>query len=256
MSLFITLFGGMALTAVLYGLGRMARLSNFWAAVNACALPVFAYLAWAFANRPSLDAITLHVVAYPTVSVLLFQLYGERRAGKAQMHWVPLMMMGMFVLLTVLMGGFVYIAKEGLPPALARMLLPGSPQTVHTGFAGVVAHHEEAAKSIAAQRAMDERLRQLGWNIAVQGLQDARAGQPLSVSVHIQDRDGTPLRQARVRMALSRPGAEADWLLLHGTTAGHFERQIPATASGTWIWRLSVSAQGETIHLERDIDLH
>lgn len=259
MSLFITLFGGMALTAVLYGFGRLARLSNFWAAVSACGVPVFAYFGWAFATQPSLDAITLHVIAYPTVSVLLFQLYGERRHAQgpdaAPLHWAPLMMVGLFVVLTVIMGGFVYIAKEGLPPQLARLLLPGSPETVHTGFAGVVAHHDEAAKSISAHRNMDERLRRLGWQIAVEGMEAARAGQPIALTVRLSDRDGAPVPDARIAIALTRPGVAPAWLSLHSARNGHFERQLPAQAAGAWVAQLRISAQSQDFTLEKDLVL-
>lgn len=259
MSLFITLFGGMALTAVLYGFGRLARLSNFWAAVSACGVPVFAYFGWAFVTHPSLDAITLHVIAYPTISVLLFQLYGQRRHAQgpnaAPLHWAPLMMMGLFVVLTVLMGGFVYIAKEGLPPPLARLLLPGSPEAVHTGFAGVVAHHDEAAKSISTHRNMDERLRRLGWQITVEGMETARAGQPIALTVRLSDRHGAAIPDAHIAIALTRPGTAPEWLPLHGTAGGRFERQLPARATGTWIAQLRFSAQAQEITLEKDLVL-
>lgn len=256
MSLFLTLFGGMALTAVLYGLARLGRLSNFWAAVSACGIPTAAYFGWAFGTQPSLDAITLHVVAYPTVSVLLFQLYGERRQGRvnAPLHWAPLLMAGLFIVLSVIMGGFVYIAKEGLPPALAQRLLPGSPK-VHTGFAGVVAHHEEAAKSISHQRRMDDRLKKLGWQVDISGLEHAHAGKPLALTVTLRDREGAPLANAAVRFALARPGAEPAWITLPQARPGHFEQQLPAAQTGAWVAFLTLQSGANKIELERDLTL-
>jgi hypothetical protein len=254
MILFLTLFGGMALTAVLYGLGRLAKLSNFWASVTACGIPVFAYLGWAFITQPTLDAITLHVIAYPTVSVLLFQLYDQRRQGRvnAPLHWAPLMMVGLFVVLTVIMGSFVYISKEGLPPALAQMLLPGN-HKVHTGFAGVVAHQEEAAKTIAHRRRMDDRLQKLGWQIEISGLEHASINKPLALAVILRDRNGAPLPQATVRFALARPGAKPEWISLPEVHPGRFEQQLPAVTAGTWVAFITLASGAEKINLERDL---
>ena len=149
MNLLITIFGGMLLTVVLYGGGRALRLSNFWAAVLACALPSFAYVAYAAAVWPGLDVVTIHVVAYPTVAVLLYQLYGNKAGHELNVHWAPKLMIIFFVLITVIFGGFVYIAGQGLPPALARLILPGAKdKNIHTGFAGVVA---SAARQLAPE---------------------------------------------------------------------------------------------------------
>jgi hypothetical protein len=156
LNLLITIFGGMLLTVLLYGGGRALRLSNFWAAVLACALPSFAYVAHAVAVWPGLDVVTIHVVAYPTVAVLLYQLYGSRAGHELNVHWAPKLMIIFFVLITVIFGGFVYIAGQGLPPALARLILPGAKdKNIHTGFAGVVAHGEDAAKGIGHHLGME-----------------------------------------------------------------------------------------------------
>ncbi len=124
MSLFVSLFGGMLVTALLYGLGRRLRLSNFWSAVSAAGLTSVAYAAQVVATRPGLDVITLHLVAYPTVALLLYQLYGDKVRHARAIHWVPKLLLGFFAVLTVLYGGFIYVAGHGLPPALAGWLLP------------------------------------------------------------------------------------------------------------------------------------
>ncbi len=126
MSLWLSLFGGMALTALLYGAGRRLRLSNFWASVLACGVPTLAYVMYAVAIWPGLDVVTLHVVAYPTVAVLLYQLYGAKASHAQSMHWAPKLMIGFFLGLTAVFGTLIYIAGEGLPPALAQILLPNA----------------------------------------------------------------------------------------------------------------------------------
>ena len=64
------------------------------------------------------------------------------------MHWAPKALVAFFLMLIVTNAGLLYVSTKGLPPALARLLLPGEvKQTLHTGFAGTTRHGEEAAKA-------------------------------------------------------------------------------------------------------------
>lgn len=247
MYLFLTLFGGMALTALLYATGRAARLSNFWSAVIGAGVPVLGYFVLAFAARPGLDTITLHLVAYPTVAVLFFLLYGDKARGP-RLHWVPLLLVGFFATLVVIMGSFVYIATEGLPPALAARLLPNAGSSpVHTGFAGVVSHQEEAAKSIGSYRNALARLEKLGWQVEISGLDDLRTGVAKAVVVHLTDHAGQPASVQAVRLAWARPGqADSGTQSLTGEGPGGYHVQLPGLDSGTWVSRLEIVPAGDT----------
>ncbi len=257
MSLYLTLFGGMLATALLYWAARRGGLSNFWAATLACALPVFAYLGHALTVLPGLDVVTLHVVAFPTVSLLLYQLYGEKARHGQAMHWAPKLMVAFFVALTVLFSGFVYIASNGLPPMLASWLLPGAAgKNLHTGFAGVVEHGGEAAKGIGQHLKVDERLARLGWEVEVAGLHGLAAGQPREISVQVRDRQRRGLDGLQVHLALGRPGQPAaEGTALAGTGDGSYRGTLTAATAGTWVAYLTLAGRGEPLTLEHTLEV-
>ena len=255
MNLLISIFGGMLLTVLLYGAARLVKLSNFWAAVAAAGLPSAAYLFYAVANWPGLDVVTLHVVTYPTVSVLLFQLYENKPGKDLHVHWVPKLLIGFFVVITVVLGGFVYIAGHGLPPALAERLLPDAKgKTLHTGFAGVIEHGEEAAKSIAQQRNIDARLAKLGWNVEVSGLDALSRERSSEIRVLLRKADGGGVTGRQLRFGLSRPGQPAPaGQLMQEAGSGDYRTSIALPAAGAWLATISFAADGKRIVLEHAV---
>lgn len=259
MNLLITLFGGMLATVLLYALGRGLRLSNFWAALTAGGITCFAYLAHGVVGGlPGLDVITLHLVAYPTVSVLLYQLYGEKARHEASMHWAPKLMLGFFAVLTVLYGGFVYVAGQGLPPALAGWLLPGAKdKAVYTGFAGVVEHSQEAAKGVSQHLQMEDRLARQGWRLEISGLTDVRADRPLPVTVHVLDRSGRGVDGIDVRLGTGRPGqTPAPPVRLEGDGSTGYHATLAPMQAGSWVAYLTIyTAEGSPVRLEHTLQV-
>jgi hypothetical protein len=252
MSLLITIFGGMLLTALIYALGRGMRLSNFWSAVAAAGVPSFAYMAYAVATGPALDVITMHVIAYPTVAVMLFLLYGEKAGHAGRGHWAPKLLVGFFVALTILLGGFVYVAKQGLPPALAAWLLPNATaHRVHTGFAGVVAHGEDAARSIAQHRNMEEKLARLGWHVEVVGLDVLRPDHANEVRVLVRDGQGAMVPGIRVDLALGRPGQKVEETVpLESAGEAGYRGMAGLPGEGTWLASIRLESRGEHVELQ------
>lgn len=255
MSLFITIFGGMLLTALLYGAGRMLKLPNFWAAVLAAGLPSLAYLAFAFAIWPGLDVVTMHVVAYPTVSVLLFQLYSRRDGQEETVHWVPKLLIAFFVALTALLGGFVYIAVNGLPPALAARVLPNAQgKILHTAFAGVVEHGDEAAKSIAQRRNIGARLAKLGWNVEVSGLEALGAQRGGEIKVLLRQADGGGVSGRELRLGVARPGQPAPaGEAMREVASGDYRGTLALPGEGAWVAMISIAVEGRRIVLEHAV---
>jgi len=254
-NLLFTLFGGMILTTVLYGLARALRLSNFWAAVVAAAVPSFLYMVWVAFTLPSLDRVSMHLVAFPTIAVLLYQLY----RGDGKTHWIPVALVAFFVLLSILMGGFIYIASEGLPPALAARVLPNAQERpVHTGFSGVVAHHDEAAKSIAHRRNMESLLEQRGWRVDLSGLERLQQGQPGRVSLRVTGvAEKAGVEGIVATLELSRPGQPAqNTVSLASVGLGDYQGEAAALASGIWIATLNLALPGtRSIRLEQAIEV-
>lgn len=255
MNLLISIFGGMLLTALLYWAARFIKLSNFWSSVAAAGLPVFAYLIYAANRWPGLDVVTLHLVTYPTISVLLFQMYEKKPGSELTVHWVPKLLIAFFVVITVVLGGFVYIAGHGLPPALAQWVLPDAKgKTLHTGFAGVLEHGEEAAKSIAHQRNIDARLAKLGWTVEVTGLNDLVPARASEVKVQLRRNDGQGVIGQQLRLALIRPGDPAgSGVLMQEVEPGDYRVSLAMPAGGAWLAQLSLMADGKRITLEHAV---
>jgi len=255
MNLLISIFGGMLLTVLLYGGARALRLSNFWAAVLASGIPSFAYLGYAIAVWPGLDVVTLHVITYPTVAVLLFQLYGHKAGQQQGVHWAPKLMIAFFVVITVIFGGFIHIAGQGLPPALARILLPGvEDKNIHTGFAGVVAHGDDAAKGIGHHLGMEAKLARLGWHLEVEGLDALRHDRAGTVRVKVTGADGRGVENVPVALTLGRPGqATSEVFPLADQGGGAYLVRAALPAEGAWLATLRLEAGGNDIALERKL---
>lgn len=256
MSLLISIFGGMLLTALLYLVGRLGRLSNYWAAVTAGALPSVAYLAYAIGHPVGLDVVTMHVIAYPTVAALLGLLNSAKARRSGAMHWAPKLLIGFFLILMVVMAGFVYIAGQGLPPALAQVLLPNvKGKNIHTGFAGVVEHQQDAAKGIGHHQGMADKLARLGWQVEVSGLAALRAGSPAPIVVQVTDAAGQPVPAVEVSLDLGRPGqASHTTLKLADSADGHLG-SLDRLDAGSWVAVLRLAKGQDTVVLEHTLDV-
>jgi hypothetical protein len=253
MNLFVSIFGGMLLTVIVFGVVRVLKLSNYWAAVIAAALPSFAYMGYSVANWPGLDVLTMHVVAYPTVALLLFQIGGAKDAPYEKVHWAPKLMIGFFVIITIILGGFVYIAGKGVSPSVAQWLLPNiKGKVVHTGFAGVVPHGDEASKSIAHRRNMDGKLEKLGWQVEVTGLDQLRPEVLKTVRILVTDKQGHSVPDVRVNLGLARPGqTEQNRFLIPVASDGSYRSEIQLSARGEWLATLALEGRGERVVFER-----
>lgn len=254
MTLIISIFGGMLLAAAIYFLARRLGRSNFWAAALAAGIPCLGYAIFASYSQPGLDVVTLNLIAYPTVAVILFQLYGGRRQGKV--HWVPKLLVTFFVLLIVLLSSFVYISTNGLPSGLARAFLPKTEanRPLHTGFAGTVEHGEKAAKGISQHLKMQADMSALGWQVEIEGLDTLTATASRRVSLTLRKTDGSPLENAQVSIGLKRPGQPAlqtTSLLPEGS--GRYATHMRLDSEGLWLARINIELGGQRIQLEHGL---
>ena len=255
MNLLYTLFGGMLATACLYGALRYARVGNFWSAVAAAGVSSLVYIAYAAMQWPGLDMLAMHLVAYPTVAVVLAQLYDTRK-GQG-LHWAPRLIVGLFLVVSVLYGGLAYISSHGLPQVVARWFLPDAQgKAVHTGFAGVVAHDTEAAKGIGQHLKAEHALAELGWAVEVDGLDQLGAGRAGDLRVELRDRNGLGVDPARVGIAFGRPGQPAGAVLrLARLGQGRYQQRLEPLPAGAWVAYLLIDTGKQTIALEHTVEL-
>ncbi|MBI5938453.1 MAG: FixH family protein [Betaproteobacteria bacterium] len=255
MNLLFTLFGGMLATAAVYGGLRSLRVGNFWAAVAASGGIGLVYIAYAAVARPGLDTVSIHLVAYPTVAVVLAQLYDTRK--NQRLHWAPRLIVGLFLTVSVLFGGLAYISSHGLPQAVAQWFLPGAQgKSVHTGFAGVVEHDREAAKGIGQHLKAEHALASLGWEVEVEGVDRLSASRAAEVAIKLRDRTNRGVDPARVGLAFARPGQPAGAVSqLSRVGQGRYLAHVGPLEAGTWVAHLVIEAGTRTIAIERTIEV-
>jgi hypothetical protein len=233
----LTLFGGLAAVLLLFAAARALRMPAELAGLAAAAVPLSAYIATLFGRWPGLDVVAIHVAVFISAAFVLAVL-SRYRARQAQMHWVPKALIVFFLVLIVMNAGFLYVSTKGLPPALARVLLPGAGgEKVHTGFAGTTRHGEEAAKAIGADLSRLHRNEQLGWRVRVEGLRMPTVGQN-SVTVFAEDREGRPLAGQAGEFIVARVGAKGARMPLKDIVGGQYEARLDFPAPGLWLVEL------------------
>ena len=250
-----TLFGGLALVAILYYGVRFARISNYWAAVTAAGIPIALYLALKAGRWPGGDQLAMHIAAYIAAATGLAMI-GLRQTGeKRKLHWAPRALIIFFLILFVINASLMTIATKGLPPSLARLLLPGDrAETAHTAFPGVVPHGESAAKTVSSELKARQRLAELGWRLEVTGLSAWRAAAPQTVRLSIR---AALAPQVSARLELRRSGDATAKVAQPFTALGGGEYAATLTAPDAGAWRAIVllDTGSETLRFEHPIEI-
>lgn len=253
-----TLFGGAILIAVLFFGLRLTGISNYWRGVISGALPTMAIMAYSLIRWPGADVVALHLAMYVATATVL-TLTGERKPGQPfTFHWIPMIFVGFFVALALLMASFVSIAVGGLPDFMTSWVLPNAEnRRIHTAFSGVVPHDEAAAKTITQYMNKTERQRQLGWNIEVSGLeQPFKINRPTEVTVIARDSAGKPLDGATVSVAIKHPADGADAVkavVLEPFAPGQYRTDIAVDKPGQWVAVLNIGHGEDEIDSAKEI---
>ncbi len=234
----LTLFGGLAAVLMLFAVLRTLRVPAELAGLVAAVLPLFAYTATLFGDWPGMDVVSIHIAVF-IIAAFVLVVFSRHRAKQTRMHWVPKALIAFFLVLIVLNASFLYISTQGLPPSLARVLLPGSgKETLHTGFSGTTRHGEEAAKGIGADLSKEYRNEQLGWQVRVEGLRMPTVGRN-TVTIFVEDREGKPLTGLSGSIEVARPGSKGETRALKAGP-GQYEASLEFPASGLWLVRLEL----------------
>jgi nitrogen fixation protein FixH len=254
----VTLFGGAALIALLYFGLRLVGVSNYWRGVISGALPTLAILFYSLSHWPGGDVVALHLALYVATAIVL-TLTGDKKAGASRqpMHWIPKIIVGFFLVLTLLMAGFVSISISGLPPFVAQWFLPNAVnKQVYTAFSGEVQHDEAAAKMISSHMKKSERQRQLGWRIEVAGLDQIKLGQASEVTVSASDSAQQPLEGATVTLTIKHPADGADTGKSANLTAfapGRYRALVGMDRPGQWVAVLLVERGQDKFETAKEI---
>ena len=255
-----TLFGGAILIALLYFSLRLAGVSNYWRGVVSGALPTLGFLFYSLgfygqARWPGGDVMAAHIAVYVATATAL-TLTGNRQPGESRrVHWIPKIIIGFFLLLALLMAGFVTIATHGLPPAIASLVLPNAAdKKIYTGFSGEVPHDEAAAKTVSRYMQKSLRQRQLGWQIEVDGLDQLRLNQAAKITVSAHDGAQQPITGASVKLSIKRPGdSTAKTVVLSAVAPGRYLAQLDMDQPGLWVAVLQVERGQDQFETAKEV---
>jgi hypothetical protein len=230
-----TLFGGLLAVIFIFFVARRLGLSNYWSGVLGGSLTFLAYLGFSMSHDQAGDVIAIHLVVFIATAAVL-GVFNNMQRGKEKMHWAPRLLIAFFVLLAVAMAVFVSIASDGLPPAIAKYMLPNANgRVMHTGFPGALPHdrnklYEEHQKRVEAQR-------KLGWQVSTTGMEAIHPGAPTAISLKLLDADGQPVVADHVVLQMLRLARNDDDFQLELAQAGPgiYSTQITLPASGNWV---------------------
>jgi nitrogen fixation protein FixH len=250
-----TLFGGLA--AVIFLFVILGRLPDQLRGLAAAGLPLLGYFFYIVGRWPGLDVVAIHIAVFASAAFVMVMLgrYRSRTSGK--MHWAPKAFIVFFLLLAVLMASFLYIANQGLPPGIAALVLPGADKaTVRTGFSGVLAHGEEAAKTVNSQLSAQYKQGQLGWIVALQGLNSPIKGGN-KVIAEASDADGNALPSLTAILHVKRPGeaGEGTPFVMAQSSGGNYEGRLLLPDSGRWLVSLTLTRGDDRYRQEWEVQV-
>ena len=235
-----TLFGGLAVAAVLFFVVRKVGLSNFWAGILSGVLPFIAYIAYSTQHWPGGDVLTIHFAVYLANAGLLI-VFGGMQKKKESMHWAPKLIIAFFVGLVLLMAILLSISSRGLPDGLVRLVLPNpSNGQVHTGFPGVIPHDRNKLYESHVQDI--EQQKNLGWHLDVQGLDALKNNLASNVVVKLSDKQNQPIIAATVTIELWRLAKSADdqTIQFSETKSGEYHATLRLSDEGSWLTDLEI----------------
>ena len=235
-----TLFGGLAVAAVLFFVVRKVGLSNFWAGILSGVLPFIAYIAYSTQHWPGGDVLTIHFAVYLANAGLLI-VFGGMQKKRESMHWAPKLIIAFFVGLVLLMAILLSISSRGLPDSLVRLVLPNpSNGQVHTGFPGVIPHDRNKLYESHVQDI--EQQKNLGWHLDVQGLDALKNNLASNVVVKLSDKQNQPIIAATVTIELWRLANSADdqTIQFSETKPGEYHATLRLSDEGLWLTDLEI----------------
>lgn len=239
MNTMTSLLGGLAAVFALYAAaGAIRGLPPILRALLAGLIPLFGYFALIVGRWPGLDVAAMHISVFLAAALVLFAVTQFRQHSAGRMHWVPKLLTAFFLGLVVVNGSLLYIATKGLPDPLARWWLGSDGGAVFSGFSGVVAHDQAAAKAVSSELSQAQRELELGWQVEVSGLDSSEPVRPFRVRV--RDRTGLPVDRIEGELRLLRPGATQPSLTLplEALDAGTYGGVLRLPASGRWLVEL------------------
>lgn len=245
-----TLFGGLLLAVILFFAGRRLGLSSYWAGILSGTLPFLAYLVYSSYHWPGGDVLTIHFAVFLATAGILI-VFGGMQKSKEKMHWAPKLIVVFFIGLVILNAILLSISSRGLPDKLAGIFLPNPErQKIHTVFPGVVPHDRN--KSYEPHLQQVEQQKNLGWQVAIDGMDRLESNQPGIITVTLRDKQEQLIGSARIRLSMWRMANSRDDRVVDFREVGTGEYQAEVLVSDPGRWHAEFYVEhGQDIYLKR-----
>lgn len=257
MTLVESLLGGIAVVIVIFFLLRLARLPIYWCGVISGLIPTLAYIVYSLRQWPGGDIAAMHLALFGVTAIAL-SLFNREGGEKRRFHWIPLVLIGAFIVLFAVDAAFLIISSRGLPPRLAQLIFPHPKgDAVHTAFPGVVPHGEDAGKAVNQYLSRSARQEALGWQVRVSGLERVEERRAATVTVNASDKNGQPIEHARVELQLLRPAkAAADRVVGFETLGqGRYVAHVEVDHPGRWVAVLQLTRGADTFEWQQPLEV-
>jgi nitrogen fixation protein FixH len=227
---------------LLYRLSSMSgKQVGFLVAVAVLAI----YLPLAIITWPGADVFALHIALYLITPYGLAIITSHREGQEARtragrwFHWGPATIVGFFCVIALVDAVIISLADKGMPTSIAARLLPPpqSGSAVTSFFPGTVPrdfHEKEALYNAYLEQLAAQEAR--GWQVRRGWLDTPVMEEPASFRVEVLDRDGAPVRDARVEAHFYRPSdrrEDTTWALVE-TEPGRYEAALSLPLPGMW----------------------
>lgn len=251
----LTLF---SLVRGVFGLGGLPTALVLTAAIGLAYVPL-GVLFW-----PGADIFAMQLVLFLGLSYLLgtiahYRDDAARRQGTTpvRFHWVPATILGFFAFLFIALSGFVVVAEQGLPPALADRLLPepAGERVARSAFPGTVARDLFRSEGQFDYVRQLEAQQQRGWSVEYGWVNQAPVpGQEARMRIKLHDREGNPLDGASVDALFMRPSdtREDQRVRARETDPGVYEGSVTLERAGQWLVLFEIE-RGDVRHEARGI---
>jgi len=249
MDLLLGLGIGVAAELVVYFvLTRVFGLQSKAAAMAVALLAILFYVPWAIITWPGADVFAINLAIFLTLAYGL-GLIGSR-VGKGW-HWAPAVIVGFFVGVIVINVVFLTVAERGITGLFAELLpKPRSAEVADSRFPGTVSHdfqEKEALYNAYLEEVKAQKER--GWQVRYGWLGKPRQNEPAELVLLVTDREGNPLRGARVEGSFLRTSSSRDDFdfEMKELTEGKYQASLSMPLPGLWRMVLRVH-RGEDQH--------
>ncbi|VAW99807.1 hypothetical protein MNBD_GAMMA21-2347 [hydrothermal vent metagenome] len=201
MNLLISIPVGIAIIIIGYALAlRMSNINRYVLAGVFAIMVVAIYSFISAVSWPGADVYAMHLAIY-LVTLYAITIISSQKSQSKKMHWGPKAIFVFFAVVLIVNSFFVYFAQTGMSTDFAKWVLPEprSKASVQSVFPGVVSHNfREKGNQFNAYQLERSGQESLGWKVKL-GWQDAALiNNSNTFKLKITQRDGVPLKNARV----------------------------------------------------------